>query len=78
MNEKLSSDGGDYEQRGITELEDDGKMRKVRVVLEKKTGKELLQDVTDGTYTVPKWSARSDRIGEMMLILCPGTTPCLA
>lgn len=55
MNEKLSSDGGDYEQRGVTELEDDGRMRKVRVVLEKKSGKELLQDVTDGTYTIPKW-----------------------
>lgn len=46
---------GDYEERGIVEVEEDGKVRKAMVVVEEKSGKELLRDVAGGPYTTPQW-----------------------
>jgi hypothetical protein len=48
----LSSDA--YEQRGELDLDDEGELRRVRVVLEKKSGKEIIQDVGVGRYTTPR------------------------
>ncbi|KAK8854643.1 hypothetical protein IAR55_003382 [Kwoniella newhampshirensis] len=46
---------GAYEEKGVTEIEDEGVKRQVMVVLEHKTGKELLRDVGGGPYTQPRW-----------------------
>ncbi|WWC63484.1 uncharacterized protein I303_106087 [Kwoniella dejecticola CBS 10117] len=45
----------DYEERGIHEVDDEGLKRKVMVVMEQKTGKEILKDVGGGPYTQPRW-----------------------
>lgn len=52
-----SSEEGDkgYDDKGVIEVEEDGKKRKVRVVLEHKSGKELLKEVAGGEYTIPRW-----------------------
>ena len=44
-----------YENKGLIEVEDGGQKRKMRVVLEQKSGKELLKEVSGGTYTMPRW-----------------------
>lgn len=44
-----------YDDKGIVEVEDDGVKRKVRVVLEHKSGREMLKEVAGGEYTVPRW-----------------------
>ena len=46
-----------FEDRGIHEVDDEGnKKKKVRVVMEQKTGKELIAEIEDGgTYTTPRW-----------------------
>jgi hypothetical protein len=36
------------------DLDDEGELRRVRVVLEKKSGKEIIQDVGVGRYTTPR------------------------
>ena len=46
-----------YEQRGVFDVEDEGKKRKVRVVMEKKSGRELIKEMTGGPYTIPRWYA---------------------
>ncbi|TXT15664.1 hypothetical protein VHUM_00167 [Vanrija humicola] len=46
---------GDYEERGIVEVEEDGQVRKAMVIVEEKSGKELLKDVAGGPYTKPQW-----------------------
>lgn len=48
------SDSG-YEDRGEHEVDDDGKKKKVKVVLEKRTGKELVTEIGQGPYTQPRW-----------------------
>lgn len=49
-----TSDSG-YEDRGEHEVDDLGKKKRVKVVLEKKTGKELVKEIGSGPYTVPRW-----------------------
>lgn len=48
-----SEDG--YDDQGLIEVEEDGQKRKVRVVLEHKSGREMLKEVSGGQYTVPQW-----------------------
>ena len=50
-----SEDGKGYDDKGVVEVEEDGVKRKVRVVLEHKSGKELLKEVAGGEYTTPRW-----------------------
>jgi hypothetical protein len=51
--EKSSESG--YEERGEEEIEQDGIKRKVKVVLEKKSGREVTKDIVGGPYTRPRW-----------------------
>lgn len=52
---ETSSESG-YEDRGEEEIEEeDGKKRKVKVVLEKKSGREVVKDIAGGPYTRPRW-----------------------
>ena len=44
-----------FDEKGIFDVENDGVRRKVKVVIEQKTGKELVQDISTGEYTVPRW-----------------------
>lgn len=45
-----------YLNRGVQEIEDeDGKKKKVKVVLEQKTGRELIRESHGGPYTQPRW-----------------------
>lgn len=57
--EKRSNDSDDknkeYEERGIVEIEEDGEKRKVMLVVEQKSGKEMFRDVGGGPYTQPRW-----------------------
>ncbi len=59
MNEKDSSASStsskDYEERGVIEVDHDGTKRKVKVVVEDKTGKEQFKDVEGGPYSQPRW-----------------------
>ena len=50
--EKSSESG--YEDRGEEEIEEDGVKRKVKVVLEKKSGREVTKDIVGGPYTRPR------------------------
>ncbi|WWC71394.1 uncharacterized protein I206_105349 [Kwoniella pini CBS 10737] len=45
----------EYDERGIHEIEEEGQKRKVMVVMEQRTGKEILKDVGGGPYTQPRW-----------------------
>lgn len=47
-----------YEDKGLIEVEEDGQKRTMRVVLEQKSGKEVLKEVAGGTYTTPQWCVR--------------------
>ncbi|WVQ68434.1 uncharacterized protein L199_006642 [Kwoniella botswanensis] len=53
--EKGASSSKEYEERGIQEIDDEGAKRKVMVVMEQKTGKEILKHVDGGPYTQPRW-----------------------
>nr|XP_019044875.1 ATP-binding cassette transporter YOR1 [Kwoniella bestiolae CBS 10118]OCF23805.1 ATP-binding cassette transporter YOR1 [Kwoniella bestiolae CBS 10118] len=53
--DKNGSSSKEYEERGIQEIEDEGAKRKVMVVMEQKTGKEILKHVDGGPYTQPRW-----------------------
>lgn len=44
-----------YEDRGELEIEEEGTKRKVRVVMEQKSGKELITELSGGPYTQPRW-----------------------
>ena len=46
---------GRFEDRGIHEVEDEGEMKQVRVVMEQKSGKELIAEMSGGPYTTPRW-----------------------
>ena len=46
---------GAFDERGIIEIEQDGQKRKALLVIEEKSGKELLKDVEGGPYTIPRW-----------------------
>lgn len=48
-----SEDG--YDDQGLIEVEEDGQKRQVRVVLEHKSGREMLKEVSGGQYTIPRW-----------------------
>ena len=45
-----------FEDRGIFDVDDEGKQKKVKVVMERQTGKELVQEIGTGQYTIPRWS----------------------
>ncbi|ORY35691.1 P-loop containing nucleoside triphosphate hydrolase protein [Naematelia encephala] len=47
--------GHDYEDKGIVEIDDGGERRKVRVVVENRSGKELIKEMSGGPYTEPRW-----------------------
>lgn len=55
--EKSVSDEKDkeYEERGLVEIEEDGEKRKVMLVVEQKSGKEMFRDIGGGPYTQPRW-----------------------
>ncbi|BEI91781.1 uncharacterized protein CcaverHIS019_0406010 [Cutaneotrichosporon cavernicola] len=59
MSEKGSSASStsskEYEERGIIEVDHDGTTRKVKVVVEDKTGKEQFKDAEGGPYSQPRW-----------------------
>ena len=45
-----------FEDRGIHELDDEGQTKRVRLVMEQRTGKELIAGIEDdGQYTTPRW-----------------------
>jgi hypothetical protein len=46
----------EYEERGMVEIDEDGEKRKVMLVVEQKSGKEMFKDIGGGPYTVPRWS----------------------
>ena len=45
----------EYEEKGVIEIEDEGKKKQVRVVLEQKSGKEMIKELGGGPYTQPRW-----------------------
>jgi hypothetical protein len=45
----------EYDERGIVEIDEDGEKRKVMLVVEQKSGKEMFKDVGGGPYTIPRW-----------------------
>jgi hypothetical protein len=45
----------EYEERGMVEIDEDGEKRKVMLVVEQKSGKEMFKDVGGGPYTIPRW-----------------------
>ncbi|WRT68580.1 uncharacterized protein IL334_005558 [Kwoniella shivajii] len=55
QDEKRQGQSSGYDEKGIQEIEDEGTKRKVMVVLEHKSGKEMLKDVGGGPYTIPRW-----------------------
>ncbi|CAK9781035.1 hypothetical protein CC85DRAFT_282605 [Cutaneotrichosporon oleaginosum] len=60
MREKDSSSASstsskEYEERGVIEVDHDGMKRKVKVVVEDKTGKEQFKDAEGGPYSQPRW-----------------------
>lgn len=50
-----SASSESYEDRGEHEVDDDGKVKRVKVVLEKRSGKELVTEIGQGPYTIPRW-----------------------
>jgi hypothetical protein len=44
-----------FEDKGLIEVDDEGRKRTMRVVLEQKSGRELLKEVSGGKYTIPRW-----------------------
>ena len=56
-NEKSVNHGKnqEYEERGLVEIDEDGEKRKVMLVVEQKSGKEMFKDVGGGPYTIPRW-----------------------
>ncbi len=52
---KPGGSGGAYTEKGLMEIEEQGQKKQVRVVVEAKSGKELIKDVYDGPYTQPRW-----------------------
>lgn len=61
MNEKGSSASStsskEYEERGVIEVDQDGTKRKLKVVVEDKSGREQFKDVEGGPYSEPRWWA---------------------
>jgi hypothetical protein len=53
MDEKIRE--GEYEPVAKVELDENGVQRKIVLVVEEKTGKEVAKDVTGGPYTIPQW-----------------------
>ena len=51
--EKSSESG--YEDRGEEDIEEDGIKRRVKIDLEKKSGREVVKDIAGGPYTRPRW-----------------------
>lgn len=45
----------EYEERGMVEIDEDGEKRKVMLVVEQKSGKEMFRDIVGGPYTTPRW-----------------------
>ena len=55
VNEKSGESSKDYQEIGMVEIEEYGVSRQVKVVLEQKSGKEVLKEMTGGPYTQPRW-----------------------
>lgn len=52
---KDEKEGKEYLEKGMMELEEDGQKRKVMLVVEQKSGKEMFKDAGGGPYTQPRW-----------------------
>jgi hypothetical protein len=46
---------GEYLDKGVIDIEDEGRKRQVRVVLENKSGREMFKEMAGGPYTQPRW-----------------------
>ena len=56
QNEKfVKGPDNDFEEKGIYDVDDEGKRKRVKVILEHKTGKEMVQEVGHGQYSIPRW-----------------------
>jgi hypothetical protein len=53
MDEKIKA--GEYEPVATLRLDENGQERKVVMVVEERTGKEVAKDVSGGPYTMPQW-----------------------
>lgn len=53
--ETSSATSGEYEERGVIEVDQDGMKRKLKVVVEDKTGREQFKDLEGGPYSTPRW-----------------------
>jgi hypothetical protein len=58
MNEKTDTyaDRNAYADKGLIEVDDEeGRKRQARLVLEQKSGREMVAEVSGGPYTQPRW-----------------------
>ena len=57
QNEKApgGSSDEDYIDKGLIDIESEEGKRKVQVVLEQKSGRELIKELGGGPYTQPRW-----------------------
>ncbi|EIW68338.1 hypothetical protein TREMEDRAFT_32323 [Tremella mesenterica DSM 1558] len=53
--EPSGSKRDEYQEKGVIEVEHEGQTRKLKVVVEQKTGKELYTPASGGPYTQPRW-----------------------
>lgn len=53
--ESSSTSSKEYEERGVIEVDQDGTKRKLKVVVEDKSGREQFKDVQSGPYSEPRW-----------------------
>jgi hypothetical protein len=49
------SNGKEYVEKGLMEMDEDGQKRKVMLVVEQKSGREMFKEVGGGEYTQPRW-----------------------
>lgn len=50
-----STSSKEYEERGVIEVDMEGAKRKLKVVVEDKSGREQFKDVQGGPYSTPRW-----------------------
>ena len=48
-------DNDHFEEKGVLELDEEGKKKQMLVVVDKRSGREQLKDVAGGPYTQPRW-----------------------
>jgi hypothetical protein len=44
-----------FEEKGLVEVDEEGKKKKVMLVVEERTGKEMFKEYAQGPYTIPRW-----------------------